>query len=93
MRFATRAPVRLIRESVLSLVGSTVDRNQGDGLHLETSIASVRENTITGNLGFGIFVDAASLAARYANTISGNGTDTSDAVPPELTQPRYTREA
>jgi len=73
---------------VLSLALSAIAGQQGDGLHLETSIASVRENTFSGNLGFGVFADPASLVAGYGNTLKGNGTDRSDNVPEDLTGPR-----
>ena len=53
-----------------------------------TSVASIRENTITGNVTFGVFVDADSLVSGWGNEISGNGTDTSDSVPDDLVNPR-----
>ena len=73
---------------MLSLVLSDLSSNEFAGLHLETSVASIRQNSILDNLGFGVFIDVASLVTGYENEISGNGTDTSENVPAELTAPR-----
>jgi hypothetical protein len=80
--------IGLFDQSVLSLALSFVTDQQLDGLHLESSIASIREDTFSGNLGFGVFADLASLVAGYGNTIEGNGTDRSENVPEDLTDPR-----
>jgi hypothetical protein len=55
---------------------------------LETSIGSIRTNTITGNTGFGVFADGASLIAGYENTITGNGVDLSSQFLLDLVGPR-----
>ena len=80
--------IRLVNQSVLSLVDSAVTDNELTGLHLETSVASVRSNRVTGNMRFGIFVDDESLVSGYENTITGNEMDVSDSVPEDLTLPR-----
>jgi nitrous oxidase accessory protein NosD len=80
--------LHLLNQSVLSLVLSDVSSNESDGLHLEMSVASIRQNSLLDNTGFGVFIDGASLVTGYENEISGNGTDTSENVPAELTEPR-----
>ncbi|MBN1857934.1 hypothetical protein JW848_01875, partial [Candidatus Bipolaricaulota bacterium] len=74
--------------SVTSIFMSEITGNLLDGLHLEMSVASVRQSSFLANVGYGIFIDAESLVAGYENTVSGNGTDVSPNVPAELMEKR-----
>jgi parallel beta-helix repeat protein len=78
------------RASATQVAGNAVRANRGDGITLYSDVKStlLRENTISGNARFGIYVKSAGELQVEGNQVVGNavGVYLNTAAPPEISR-------